>query len=227
MNQSITPTVTSEPVVSKLDDKAMFDALVLKATADELTNAEREWLQRYASNNRAAQFDLALLEALPDALQLGELSVHSRVGIDSVMRRVSMKGTMSSRWLDSIRDWLGGTVSAKAFAGACALGVVQLGVMGVLLQRAGSDVTEHEQFRAARGSLVTHAVVRVSFRDKVTEQDMRYLLVNSGARIVAGPTQLGNYYLSVRKGQESDLAKALQASPLVSSLQADVALPED
>ena len=143
------------------------------------------------------------------------------------MQRVTAEQRASSAWLTRINEWLGGTVSAKAFVGACTLAVVQLGVLGMVLLRSQYDVAEYEQLRAARGATITHAVVRVSFHDKTSEQDMRYLLVSSGARIVAGPTQLGSYYLSVRKGREADLAKALQASALVSSVQTDVSLPEE
>lgn len=205
----------------------MYDALLLKAATDEMTAAERDWLHAYAKGNRAAQFDLALLDALPTALQASLPPVHARVGIDELMRRVASEQKTGSAWLTRIRDWLGGTVSARAFVGACALAVVQLGVLGAVLQRSQHEAAEYEQLRATRGTAVTHAVVRVSFHDKTSEQDMRYLLVNNGARIVAGPTQLGSYYLSVRKGREGDLAKALQASALVSSVQTDVLLPEE
>ena len=204
----------------------MYDALILKAAAGELMPVEEEWLRTYAEGNPAARFDLALLDALPGALQVSAPPVHARVGLDAVMRRVAADQNSSVGLRARIAEWLGGTVSAKAFVGACALVVVQLGVLGVIAQRTDADSSEHEQFRTARSTGITHALVRVSFHDNTTEQDMRYLLVSSGARIVAGPTQMGSYYLSVRKGSESDLARTLRASALVSSVQTDVTMPE-
>jgi hypothetical protein len=205
----------------------MFESLLLKLGTGELTAAERRWLTGYADQNPAARFDLALLDSLPDALRESALPIHSRVGIDAVMRRVEANEKSHASFLSKLTAWIGGTVPAKAFAGACALVVVQLGVLGALVQHSSASERESEQYRAVRSDGATHAVVRVNFKDKTTEQDMRFLLVSNGARIVAGPTQLGSYYLTVRKGREADLARTLEASALVASVQADVQLPDE
>lgn len=209
------------------DDAEMFETLLLKYHRDELTDQERAWLHGYTATHEAARLDVTLVDSLPDALQACTPAAHSRVGIDRVMQRIANSSPTSKSFLSQISDWLGGTVSSKAFAGACAVIALQFGLFGALVHNASESETESTQFRAAQTAAVTHVAVRVNFKENTTERDMRFLLVSNGARIVAGPTQLGSYFLTVRKGGEQALAQALNTSPLIVGVQVDVQLPDD
>lgn len=210
------------------DDAEMFETLLLKYHRDELTDQERAWLHGYTATHEAARLDVTLVDSLPDALQACTPAAHSRVGIDRVMQRIANSSPTSKSFLSQISDWLGGTVSSKAFVGACAVIALQFGLFGALVHDASdSDTAEGKRFRATQTTAVTHVAVRVNFKENTTERDMRFLLVSNGARIVAGPTQLGSYFLTVRKGGEQALAHALNGSPLIASVQVDVQLPDD
>ena len=209
------------------DDADMFETLLLKYHRDELTDPERAWLHGYTAIHEAARLDMRLLDSLPDALQACTPAAHSRVGIDRVMKRIAGSSPTSKGFFSQISDWLGGTVSSKAFAGACAVIALQFGLFGALVHNASESETEATQFRAAQTAAVTHVAVRVNFKENATERDMRFLLVSNGARIVAGPTQLGSYFRTVRKGGEQALAQARNASPLIAGVQVDVQLPDD
>lgn len=209
------------------DTTAMFDALLLKYYRDELTDTERNWIRGYIATNSAARQEISLIDSMSDALQACTPVAHSRVGMDSVMQRVASYARSSSSPFSRLADWFGGTVSTKAFAGACALIALQFGLFGAFMRKASDAETDATQFRATQVAAVTHIAVRVSFKANTTERDMRFLLVSNGARIVAGPTQLGSYFLTVRKGGEQALAQALNASPLIGSVQVDVQLPDD
>lgn len=210
------------------DDADMFETLLLKYHRDELSDAERTWLHGYTATHEAARLEFRLLDSLPEALQACTPAAHSRVGIDRVMQRIANSSPTRKSFFSQISDWLGGTVSSKAFAGACAVIALQFGLFGALVHNASDSETEEaKQFRAVQTTVVTHVALRVNFKENTTERDMRFLLVSNGARIVAGPTQLGSYFLTVRKGGEPALAQALNASPLIASVQVDVQLPDD
>jgi hypothetical protein len=71
--------------------------------------------------------------------------------------------------------------------------------------------------RGAPASIVPALEVR--FRQSATEQELRALLSQAGARIVDGPDQLGDYVVVPRSATLDELREALKQSDLVTSLR--------
>ena len=89
----------------------------------------------------------------------------------------------------------------------------------------GSTVQE----RAQALGLADKKFVRLNFRDRVSERDMRLLLVQTGAIIVGGPGQLGDYIVAVPAAELGSAVEAFRASYLTESAQevpASAALPQ-
>ncbi len=71
------------------------------------------------------------------------------------------------------------------------------------------------------------ALLRVSFLPDARESELRLLLIEARATIVAGPTRLGDYYLRVPAGQLDAARTRLQRSALVAGVDAVADVPEE
>ena len=63
------------------------------------------------------------------------------------------------------------------------------------------------------------------FAPTSTESDLRELLRKAGAEIVAGPSQLGDYYLLVDAEKLTSTLAALRTSPKIETAEIVNALP--
>ncbi|MBK7474019.1 MAG: hypothetical protein IPI73_28520 [Betaproteobacteria bacterium] len=71
----------------------------------------------------------------------------------------------------------------------------------------------------------TDAFIRITFKPQSRESDLSELLRTVRAEIVAGPSQLGDYYLLLAKNGSEDVLNALQKNALVESAEFANALP--
>lgn len=110
------------------------------------------------------------------------------------------------------------------FAMACAVVVVQFGVIGYLVASRDSAVSFSET-RSTQHFNHSTKFIRVMFAAKSTEGDLRELLRNVNAEIVAGPSQLGDYYLLVDQAQLSKALDSLKSNKKIESAEIVNALP--
>jgi anti-sigma factor RsiW len=135
--------------------------------------AEAAWLARLDADLRAAT---PLPERAPGFDRFMErLAAHRAPNVVAFQRKEK------PRWL------------APAFALAATLVVAQAGVIGVLMQQRDATLTTLSAPPAADAG----ARLQVTFRPEATEAQIRALLAEAGAQIVAGPGALGVYTLSV------------------------------
>jgi hypothetical protein len=77
--------------------------------------------------------------------------------------------------------------------------------------------------RGAQGAVAapqTDVVVfQVNFKDQTTEREMRALLISTGAHIVHGPSQLGDYQVSVPAGRAKAALDELRNSSWVNAVR--------
>ncbi len=101
---------------------------------------------------------------------------------------------------------------------------VQGAVIGSLaLQEDGAQFSEIRS--TTPPTLPGGPLFRVTFRPDATEHEIRTLLVSAGARIVSGPSQLGDYYIVLPAEQEAERAGALRHSDLIDTLEKATQLP--
>lgn len=189
-------------------------ALQLEAGASSLLAWERA-IQGAVKNNPA--YNVAADRGLYQTMQ--RIQGHARPAAAPVAtpRRTSQGGWFSG--LSERIRW------SPAFALACVVVAVQFAVIAQMWAGKSEDV-EYAGVRTIE-TLPTssNAFIRITFKPQSKESDMSELLRTIRAEIVAGPSQLGDYYLLLAKNGSEDVLNALQKNALVESAEFANALP--
>ena len=215
-------------------ERRRFDALVALYPNGTLSDEDRDFVERVAANDPDAQavldWHVDLAGEVNEDVDRRTGDVPELVGWTGLEKRLKAERAAQlpparlatprahgprlaesfSRSLDALFAMFGRR-PVQAFAAA--LIAVQAVVIGVMLH----DRPEIE-YSATRGTAETRTVLQVRFKADAAESAMRELLYRSGARIVDGPDQLGDYVLEPRRGTLDELAGTLAASPLVQSV---------
>jgi hypothetical protein len=176
--------------------------------------------------------ELRLASALREVVRARAHEARSNAGASRLEQQLRLERVSSARsspaaprnaegWMARVRTWL-----TPPLAGACAVLVVQFGVIAHLLGPQGE--AEQELYRGATPPTVTsnQPVLRVTFKADTREVDLRRMLRERTLVIIAGPSDIGDYWLTPQPGTPvQDLeaaAKALIASGLVESAVVDL-----
>ena len=120
-------------------------------------------------------------------------------------------------WLQSWLGWLSGPRLGPALA---LVVLVQAGV--IALSRPGAD----DAGAGMRSTPVTEMrTLRVTPAASVTEAQWRAALLNAGARVVGGPTQLGEYWLASDIRSLAEVQAQLQAAGVTAQIVIDTEGP--
>jgi hypothetical protein len=147
-----------------------------------------------------------------EAVHLGaDTDIADDCGLARVLARIEREKPRSHGWFARLGGYL-----RPMLALACSVIVIQGAVIVYLWPTAGPEYAivrvlplgkagRHEPF------------IRVAFLPDTTEQALRVLLNSLQADVVAGPTQLGDYYLLVPPGQANTVARTLAQHGIVES----------
>jgi hypothetical protein len=114
---------------------------------------------------------------------------------------------------------------SPALAVACGLVAVQFAVIAQMWS-ARSEGSEYAGVRAMDRRVQTASTfIRIAFKPDITEGDLNSLLRGIQAEIVSGPSQLGDYYLLLKKQGAEGALSVLQNSASVESVEIVNALP--
>ena len=117
--------------------------------------------------------------------------------------------------------WLAWALRPSLFAGMAAALCVQAGVIAWMVARPGQVVgTLHSEVVTEMRTL------RVTFKPQASETQIRTLLVGASARIVGGPTQLGEYWVASATRSLDDMRASLLRSGLVATIEVDHVGPQ-
>ncbi len=146
--------------------------------------------------------------------------------LNEVMKRIARSQAQARP--SAIRDFLARVKESfqitPKFAFACAVMVVQVGVIGYLWSSLEQE-RGYSEMRSTQPYNSTTKFIRVMFKPTSTESDLRDLLHNVNAEIVAGPSQVGDYYLLVEPVQLSSALAALKANAKIEAAEIVNALP--
>jgi hypothetical protein len=115
-------------------------------------------------------------------------------------------------------------LSAPALSGVCAVLLAVVVGQGLLLtgadaERGYSDVRSMQSGDTGTpAEAAANKYVKINFKDKITERDMRLMLVRAGAKIVSGPGQLGDYVVAVPSAELDLSMKQFKDSLLTESV---------
>ncbi len=213
--------------------KARFDELLPFYVNGTLPADERAWVEAWLREHPKAEAELRWYESLSAKLKEDVPAVSSEVGLERALHRIHTEGPAPQRarraatpsLLERARDWLAGLVPQNALrpalAGALAVVVVQVAVIGGLVQR--DDTSE---IRTVKAAVTDHGpYLKVNFKADAREADIRLLLVEVRGSLAGGPGQLGDYYLRVPETQLDDSARKLKQSSIVEQVAVVDALP--
>jgi hypothetical protein len=141
--------------------------------------------------------------------------------------RIEQRLHRSTPWVQHWRRWTSRFCSPPAMALAWSLVAVQFGLLVV----GGPQDQPHYLHDGHRTiGLVAPAdsqLIRVSFRVDTRESELRDVLRRQRAHIVAGPTVLGHYFVSVPRSRSDQVLGALRLSQSVESADTGVTLPDE
>jgi hypothetical protein len=219
--------------------KTRFDELLPFYVNGTLDEGERAWCDAYMREHADAAAELAWARSLQQRVKEDVPAASSEVGLDRAMQRIRAERAPAragkvpqaapASLLDKIRSGLAALLPQAALrpalAGALALVAVQA---VVILQMATTpSIDDATQIRAVPpvSAIDPGPYLKVNFKGEAREADIRLLLVEVRGSLVAGPGQLGDYYVQVTPGQITAMTARLQASTIVDAVTPVDALP--
>jgi hypothetical protein len=180
----------------------------------------RDMLARHPELQSQLEFHVAMREQLRAQVDATLAEVPADVGY----ARLPPLGVRSS-FLQRLSAWLGERRAPQGLrlAQGLAFGLM-LGIGGLIAWQQTTSV-EPPTMRSVVPAGA--ALLRVSFKPEARESELRLLLIEARASIVAGPTRLGDYYLRVPAGQLDAARRLLLRSGLVAGADAVADLPEE
>lgn len=139
------------------------------------------------------------------------LALNTSADVDNVVSLSRKPSPRKATWQRQPNLWL---------AIAATVMVVQGGVIGFLMQNEAGSGDEMSQVRSAGTAPEQIAQIEVSFRPETPESEIRRLLNEIDAEIVAGPGQLGFYQLHLKRGDVAEAVVKLKTSASVDSVEA-------
>lgn len=232
----------------KLDELSMLTNLLPAYINGTASDTERQWVDELVARSAQARAALAWHEALAAKVVADVDSAPADVGWERLLARartdaqsLPMRASVPPGFMAQLGRWLAALaphrwLPAPALGGACAVLVavvvgqaVYFGqseqvpdyttVRGANPQGDPAGLGGTVQERAKALGLMDKKFVRLNFRDRVTERDMRLLLVQTGSVIIGGPGQLGDYIVAVPASELGRAIEAYRASYLTESAQ--------
>jgi len=185
-----------------------------------LDPGQRAKVDRYLSGHPEAAAELRWHARMREAVRRDPTAIPADLGWDEFAQR---HGLLAAGHRPAASAWAGRPAFAMA---AAVLVLVQAGVIGALLfdrHAAGAGGFSTHRSPAA-GVPAREQVLQLRFKPGVSELDARKLLLGIDARLVGGPSQLGDYLVAVAPERIEAVRRGLENHALVAEA-AIVALP--
>jgi hypothetical protein len=223
-------------------DLNRFEELLPAFVNGSASSFERNFVKDVLAHNAQARAALAWHEALAEKVAADIDATAADIGWDRLQQRVRMADTKAAKMPYSvlsntslqaklrsltqmIDSWMPHRwLSGPAMSGVCAVLVATVGLQ--LWVGSSGQEREYSQVRGISesqptdtGFKSTFRYVKLNFKDRVAERDMRLLLIRTGAVLVGGPGQLGDYTVAIPAHQIESALKEIQASLLTESIK--------
>lgn len=176
-----------------------------------ISDEDRAWVDTHLSTHPDAKAELAWYQSLQTRVRDNAPAVPATIGLARTMQLIRGDQPSFSERVTAFFAGFGLRPTA-AFAGL-AIVAVQAGFIFTLLQGPEDDT---DVIRANGTTVVTDApLLKLNFAPDAKEADIRLLLMSVRGDLVAGPGQLGDYYVRVPAGNEAASLAALKANPIV------------
>lgn len=216
-----------------------LEALLPAFVNGTANTTERQFVKEMLAQSAQARAALAWHEALAEKIINDVQSAPADVGWAQLQARVRTNSRLAASprhaqgWQQKLQKIWGAIepyMPHKLLSGP-ALGGVCAGLMAVVLGQAlwlshSQNTPDYADVRGVRAmgndtqsgvSAVTNKYVRLNFKEQISERDMRLLLIRTGASIVSGPGQLGDYIVSVPAAEIEQALRQFRDSQLTES----------
>ena len=196
-------------------------ALLVSYAAGTATEQERKEVEAMAENDKDVAARLALATSSKTALQSAKAKEEEdwtpgELGFRRLMRDIEREEKAAPdlskvKWIDSLAVW-------RAVAAVAAIGLVAVSVWrfdGATRDPAGGYVP-------ATGGAEVAAAAQITFANSATEAQIRGLLLDTGARLIDGPSALGVYRAAFESKEARDAAiERMKSAQFVESVGAE------
>ena len=223
----------------KFTDTQQLEALLPAFVNGTASTTERQFVKAMLAQSAQARAALAWHEALAEKIINDVQSAPADVGWAQLQARVCTTSRLASPprqtkgWQQTLQKiWraIEPFMPHKLLSGP-ALGGVCAGLMAVVLGQAfwlsqSQNTPDYADVRGVRAtgndtqsgtSAVSSRYVRLNFKEQISERDMRLLLIRTGASIVSGPGQLGDYIVGVPAAEIEQALRQFRDSQLTES----------
>ena len=139
-------------------------------------------------------------------------------GKPGAVAQLPQAGAGWASWLRERIRW------SPGLALACTVVAVQFGVIAQMISTR-SDEIAYAEYRAIESQSRGDTFIRVIFKPVTTEAQLTQILRANSAEIVAGPSQLGEYYLLVPPKEATPTLSRMLANVQIESAEIVNALP--
>jgi hypothetical protein len=183
--------------------------------------ADRAAVDSYLAEHPEARSELAWYQSLQTRIKETIPAVPVTIGLSRAMNLI--RGDRPT-FAERVSAFFGGFGMRPGMAlGLLAIIVIQGGVIANMMNQVREDAVE---MRALRGQTVEEGpLVKVNFAPDARESDIRLLLVSVQGTLAGGPGQLGDYYIRVPAGKESQAAAKLKAQAIVQAVELAPGIP--
>lgn len=190
------------------DDEKRFVALLPWYVNGTLDEPDRSWVESISKASNSAALLLAEHEAFCNAVQA--------LARPQPLPQPTRWKTGWTSTLDSFRQWL--SQPQWAVATACLV----IGQVAII----GWQAASHDDYSLYKSTPVSEArTLRVTFVASASESQIRAALTGARARIVGGPTQLGEYWVASGTLTLDELKAALLKSGIAERVEVDLSGP--
>jgi hypothetical protein len=186
-----------------------------------ISDEDRAWVDGHLRSHPDAQAELAWYQSLQTRMRDNAPAVPATIGLARTMQLIRGDQPSFSERVTAFFAGFGLRPTA-AFAGLAVV-AVQAGFIFTLLNGPKDDT---EGIRATGATVVTDApLLKLNFAPDAKEADIRLLLISVHGDLVAGPGQLGDYYVRVPAGTEGASVAALKTNPIVQAAALAAGVP--
>jgi hypothetical protein len=233
---------TLESVNGRIVDKRTEHLLAWYANGT-LVGPDRDRVEETLSRDESAVQHLRWENALRSAIKADpDYDVADDRGLVQVMQRIRADGPVtapvrtppprrpatnaapgdSPSLLSRIREWIN---FSPGLTFACTVVAVQFVVIGQMMSAHNEEIAWAENRAVQNAGIRGDTFIRILFKPETTERQMSSMLRANNGEIVAGPTQLGEYYVLVTPRQAPQALARMLTNPNVDSAEIVSALP--
>ncbi|MEY4729902.1 MAG: hypothetical protein RL020_1060 [Pseudomonadota bacterium] len=201
-----------------------------------LNAADQAWMDAYVRNHAAeAQTELSAWGSLQTQAKQSVAPASADIGLAKALARIHAQKALRKSAnpqpsaLQRFSNWLfaGSNGGLAKFSPALGMALAVIAVQAVVIGKGVVSGPDYTQVRGAKKGLADGPLLRVNIKSDAKENQIRLLLIDSGALIIAGPTHLGDYYIKVAAERVEQTRSRFQTSEVVDAVSVVASLPEE